>query len=147
MYLSIHTYIIYVGYTFYVWHSVIFWLHFFWDTLYSRIPASTQVACIAAWCILVCHTCTMHKYCIIVHVHMYVQTHVVVKSLITSTWVRHCAPLRWPLGKNTCTPPIVHNLIPSARVKERKVQSSEDWDILSDKCMNIQWDVGHFVVW
>ena len=38
----------------------------------------------------------------------YVHVHVVAKSLITSTWVRHGDPLSWPLGKNTGTPPSVH---------------------------------------
>ena len=49
--------------------------------------------------------------CLHVHVHV----HVFVKSLITSTWVRHSDPLSWLLGKNTGKSPSVHNLIPSAR--------------------------------
>ena len=52
------------------------------------------------------HTCTLHN-----SAYLHVHEQVVVKSLITSTWVRHGSPLSWPHSHHLAIiPPSVHNI-------------------------------------
>ena len=71
------------------------------------------------------YTCTMHKYYIIVHVHV----HAVVKSLITGTWVQHGDPLSWPHSPHSAKIPANRPasiiLIPSARGQGQKLSETK----------------------
>ena len=60
---------------------------------YNRIPTSMQVV----WYSRISVRVHIH-YAQILHnsACLHVLVHVIVKSLITSTWVRHSAPLSWP---------------------------------------------------